>query len=64
MTLTYSVPEDQVQQEVKACIEMVYDTYTTFGFENIVVKLSASSEQRVKFWQKCGTVLRLTLSLH
>ena len=32
--------EDQIQQEVAACIEMVFDTYKTFGFEEIDIKLS------------------------
>lgn len=38
---------DQVQQEVISCIQMVYDVYKTFGFEEIVVKLSTRPEQRV-----------------
>ncbi|RXJ74379.1 threonine--tRNA ligase [Veronia nyctiphanis] len=56
--------EDQVQQEVKACIEMVYDTYTTFGFENIVVKLSTRPEQRVgsdEMWDRAEADLKLAL---
>ncbi len=28
--------EDQVRDEVNACIRMVYDMYSTFGFEKIV----------------------------
>lgn len=47
--------EAQVQQEVTSCIEMVYDTYKTFGFENIVVKLSTRPEKRVgsdTMWDK------------
>jgi len=56
--------EDQVQQEVKACIEMVYDTYTTFGFENIVVKLSTRPEQRVgsdEMWDRAEADLKQAL---
>ncbi|MEN8777785.1 MAG: threonine--tRNA ligase, partial [Glaciecola sp.] len=32
--------EEQILDEVSGCIKMVYDTYETFGFEKIVVKLS------------------------
>lgn len=39
--------EEQVLAEVGACIDMIYDTYKTFGFEQIVVKLSTRPEQRV-----------------
>ncbi|GLR74320.1 threonine--tRNA ligase [Aliivibrio sifiae] len=56
--------EAQVQDEVKSCIEMVYDTYTTFGFENIVVKLSTRPEQRVgsdEMWDKAEADLILAL---
>ncbi|AZL84975.1 threonine--tRNA ligase [Aliivibrio salmonicida] len=56
--------EAQVQDEVKSCIEMVYDTYTTFGFENIVVKLSTRPEQRVgsdEMWDKAEADLQLAL---
>lgn len=37
----------QVQEEVSGCIRMVYETYKTFGFENIVVKLSTRPEKRL-----------------
>ncbi len=39
--------EEQIMEEVSACIRMVYDVYGTFGFENIVVKLSTRPEQRI-----------------
>ncbi|WP_105265237.1 threonine--tRNA ligase [Pseudoalteromonas sp. T1lg76] len=39
--------EEQILDEVAACIDMVYDTYSTFGFEKIVVKLSTRPEQRI-----------------
>ncbi|WP_028112918.1 threonine--tRNA ligase [Ferrimonas kyonanensis] len=39
--------EEQVQAEVTDCIRMVYDTYETFGFASIAVKLSTRPEQRV-----------------
>jgi len=39
--------EEQVQQEVSSCIKMVYDVYKSFGFEDIVVKLSTRPEKRI-----------------
>ncbi|WP_394131723.1 threonine--tRNA ligase [Shewanella maritima] len=52
--------EEQIQQEVSACIEMVFDTYKTFGFENIDIKLSTRPEQRVgsdEVWDKSEQAL-------
>lgn len=39
--------EDQIRPEVNSCIQMVYDMYSTFGFEKIVVKLSTRPEKRI-----------------
>ena len=39
--------EEQVQTEVTKCIKMVFDTYSTFGFQNIKVKLSTRPAQRI-----------------
>ena len=39
--------EEQVQTEVTKCIKMVFDTYSTFGFKNIKVKLSTRPAQRI-----------------
>ncbi len=39
--------EEQVQDEVADCIRMVYETYKTFGFEDVVVKLSTRPEERL-----------------
>ncbi|KFZ29863.1 threonine--tRNA ligase [Pseudidiomarina atlantica] len=39
--------DNQVQEEVSGCIKMVYETYKTFGFEDIVVKLSTRPEKRL-----------------
>ncbi|WP_448211525.1 threonine--tRNA ligase [Colwellia sp. MEBiC06753] len=47
--------EDQVQSEVTKCIQMVYDVYKTFGFEDIIVKLSTRPEKRIgddAMWDK------------
>ncbi|TMN82793.1 MULTISPECIES: threonine--tRNA ligase [unclassified Pseudoalteromonas] len=52
--------EEQVMDEVSACIKMVYDTYETFGFEKIVVKLSTRPEQRIgddEIWDKAEVAL-------
>ena len=42
----FCTPE-QVQAEVSACIDMVYDIYATFGFEDVSVILSTRPEKRV-----------------
>ncbi|PKF49562.1 threonine--tRNA ligase [Enterovibrio nigricans] len=55
----FCTPE-QVQKEVTSCIEMVYDTYKTFGFDEIVVKLSTRPEMRVgsdEMWDRAETAL-------
>ena len=47
--------EEQVESEVTACIRMVYDIYSTFGFTNIQVKLSTRPESRIgsdEIWDK------------
>ncbi|QSX31692.1 threonine--tRNA ligase [Shewanella cyperi] len=52
--------EEQVQTEVSACIKMVYDTYSTFGFQNIVVKLSTRPEKRIgddAMWDRAESAL-------
>ncbi len=56
--------DDQVQSEVSACIRMVYDTYSTFGFENIVVKLSTRPEKRIgddAMWDRAEEALKQAL---
>ncbi|MEL4254980.1 threonine--tRNA ligase [Shewanella xiamenensis] len=56
--------EDQVQAEVSSCIQMVYDTYSTFGFENIVVKLSTRPEKRIgddAMWDRTEEALKQAL---
>ncbi|EWH08586.1 threonyl-tRNA ligase [Catenovulum agarivorans DS-2] len=52
--------EEQILQEVSSCIEMVFDTYKTFGFEDIDVKLSTRPEKRVgsdEIWDKAEKAL-------
>ncbi|MFB2802239.1 threonine--tRNA ligase [Shewanella seohaensis] len=56
--------EDQVQAEVSSCIQMVYDTYSTFGFENVVVKLSTRPEKRIgddAMWDRAEEALKQAL---
>ena len=59
--------EEQIMDEVSACIKMVYDTYETFGFEKIVVKLSTRPEQRIgedHMWDKAELALADALKLN
>ena len=52
--------EEQILEEVSGCIKMVYDTYETFGFEKIVVKLSTRPDERVgsdEIWDKTESAL-------
>ncbi|MRJ44036.1 threonine--tRNA ligase [Idiomarina loihiensis] len=56
--------EQQVQEEVAGCIRMVYETYKTFGFENIDVKLSTRPEKRLgddATWDRSETALAQAL---
>ncbi|SIN86795.1 threonine--tRNA ligase [Salinivibrio sp. ES.052] len=60
----FCTPE-QVQKEVSACIEMVYETYQTFGFNNIEVKLSTRPETRVgsdEMWDRAEKALHEALT--
>ncbi|MFM4702495.1 threonine--tRNA ligase [Aeromonas bivalvium] len=59
--------EAQVMEEVSACIRMVYDVYGTFGFENIVVKLSTRPEQRIgsdEAWDRAEAALAEALEVN
>ena len=55
---------DQIQQEVQACIDLVFKTYADFGFDNIAVKFSTRPEQRVgsdEVWDLAENALEATL---
>ncbi|WNO60661.1 threonine--tRNA ligase [Rheinheimera sp. MMS21-TC3] len=57
--------EEQIVAEVGGCIDMVYETYKTFGFENIEVKLSTRPEKRVgsdEIWDKSEKALAEVLN--
>jgi threonyl-tRNA synthetase len=59
--------EEQVMDEVSACIKMVYDTYETFGFDKIVVKLSTRPEKRIgddEIWDKAEVALADALKVN
>ncbi|HDO1314812.1 threonine--tRNA ligase [Aeromonas veronii] len=59
--------EEQIMEEVSGCIRMVYDVYGTFGFENIVVKLSTRPEQCIgsdEMWDRAEKALAEALELN
>ncbi len=59
--------EEQVQSEVAACIKMVYETYETFGFDKIDVKLSTRPEKRLgddATWDRSEKALADALKAH
>ncbi len=39
--------QEQIKDEVQACIDLVYTTYADFGFDNIQVKFSTRPDKRV-----------------
>lgn len=56
--------KDQVRDEVNGCIRMVYETYRTFGFDKIAVKLSTRPEKRIgsdELWDKAEADLAVAL---
>ncbi|RUO25587.1 threonine--tRNA ligase [Aliidiomarina minuta] len=59
--------EAQIQDEVAACIRMVYETYEAFGFDNVDVKLSTRPEKRLgddAMWDRAETALAQALKSH
>ncbi|ART79289.1 threonine--tRNA ligase [Oceanisphaera avium] len=57
--------EEQVQSEVSDCIKLVYDTYQTFGFTDIAVKLSTRPEERIgsdEAWDSAELALQEALT--
>jgi len=57
--------EDQIQDEVSTFIDLVFDVYRDFGFENVTVKLSTRPEQRVgsdEIWDKAELALENALN--
>ncbi len=57
--------EEQIQQEVTSCIQMVFDTYKVFGFNDIDIKLSTRPEKRIgsdEIWDKSEHALAEALN--
>ncbi|MCP5144178.1 MAG: threonine--tRNA ligase [Gammaproteobacteria bacterium] len=52
--------EEQIQQEVAGFIDLLFDVYADFGFNEVIVKLSTRPEQRVgsdEVWDKAEQAL-------
>ncbi|MBO1923550.1 threonine--tRNA ligase [Thiomicrorhabdus sp. 6S3-12] len=59
----FCTPE-QIKAEVQGCIDLVYETYNDFGFDNIAVKFSTRPEMRVgsdEVWDLAEAALEETL---
>ena len=57
--------EDQIQDEVSAFIDLLYEVYADFGFEQIIIKLSTRPENRVGSdddWSKSEHALEQALN--
>ena len=57
--------EAQIQDEVSAFIDMLFDVYKDFGFEEVIIKLSTRPENRVgddSVWDKAESALELALN--
>jgi len=56
--------EEQIQEEVSTFIDLVFEVYKTFGFDEIIIKLSTRPEQRVgseEIWDKSEEALTKAL---
>jgi threonyl-tRNA synthetase len=56
--------EDQIMDEVSAFIDLLYQVYADFGFEEVSVKFSTRPEQRVgedELWDKAEAALQAVL---
>ena len=52
--------EDDIQQEVSACTDLLFDIYKDFGFNDVIIRLSTRPEQRVgsdEDWDKAEKAL-------
>jgi len=52
--------EEQIQEEVSKFIDLVFEVYNTFGFNEIIIKLSTRPEKRVgseEIWDKSEKAL-------
>jgi threonyl-tRNA synthetase len=56
--------EAQIQSEVSTFIELLFEVYKDFGFEEVIVKLSTRPENRVgsdEVWDKAENALQIAL---
>ncbi len=56
--------EDQIQQEVLGCINLIFQVYSDFGFDDVILKLSTRPENRVgsdDIWDKAEAALASAL---
>ncbi len=57
--------EAQIQDEVSIFIDMLFDVYKDFGFEEVIIKLSTRPENRVgddSVWDKAENALEVALN--
>ncbi|MCW8917509.1 MAG: threonine--tRNA ligase [Gammaproteobacteria bacterium] len=57
--------EDQIQSEVSVFIDLLYQVYADFGFDEVIIKLSTRPEQRVgsdEVWDKAEHALEQALN--
>jgi threonyl-tRNA synthetase len=57
--------EEQIQDEVSTFIDLLFEVYKDFGFEDIIIKLSTRPENRVgndDVWDKAENALELALN--
>ena len=57
--------EDQIQDEVSAFIDLLYEVYADFGFTEVIIKLSTRPEKRVgsdEVWDKAEHALEHALN--
>ncbi|WAR43381.1 threonine--tRNA ligase [Methylomonas rapida] len=57
--------EDQIQSEVSTFIDLLFEVYKDFGFEDVIIKLSTRPENRVgsdEVWDKAENALELALN--
>jgi threonyl-tRNA synthetase len=57
--------EGQIQDEVSTFIDMLFDVYKDFGFNEVIIKLSTRPENRVgddAVWDKAESALELALN--
>ncbi len=56
--------EEQIQKEVSTFIDLIFEVYKTFGFDEIIIKLSTRPEKRVgseEIWDKSEEALTKAL---